>query len=74
MVVNIAKMLELNMKITPIGSWYTMLPFGDPQKLRNAKQRIEEMMDESVAAVSKGIENLELQEATLKAKNKVGKL
>lgn len=74
MVVNIAEMLELNKKITSMGSWYAMLPFGDPQKLRNAKRRIEEMMDESVAAASRGIENLELQEAALKAKNMIGKL
>lgn len=72
MVILIAQSLELNKKISSMGSWYSHLPFGDPQRLREARDRIEQMIDESVAAASKGIEDLDLQEAALRAENMVG--
>lgn len=71
MVVMMAHSLELNKKITSMGSWYAMLPFGDPQRLRNARGRIIDMMNEVIEQASKGIEDLELQEAAMKANNMV---
>lgn len=71
MVIRIAQTLELNKKISAMGSWYAMLPFGPPQQLRVAKERIEHMMEESVANASKGIEDLELQDAAVTAENMV---
>lgn len=73
MVFRIAESLELNKKVTSMGSWYAMLPFGDPKKLRDARWRIIEMVNESIEKASKGVESLELQEAALKAENMVGK-
>ncbi|KAH6692480.1 cytochrome P450 monooxygenase [Plectosphaerella plurivora] len=71
MVLRIAQSLELNKKITSMGSWYRNLPFGDPQRLRDARDRIEAMMRESVANAAKGTEDLDLQEAALRAENMV---
>jgi cytochrome P450 len=72
MVLRIAESLALNKKVTSMGSWYAHLPFGDPKKLRDARWRIIEMVKESIEAASKGVENLDLQEAALKADNMVG--
>lgn len=72
MVLRIAESLALNKKVTSMGSWYAHLPFGDPKKLRDARWRIVEMVNESIEAASKGVENLDLQEAALKAENMVG--
>ncbi len=75
MVGRIAEVLSLNKKITSMGSWYAMLPFGDPVKLKKVRQRINEMVNESIERASQGgTEDLELQEAALKASNMVGKL
>ncbi|KAI8629062.1 cytochrome P450 [Xylariaceae sp. FL1651] len=71
MVMKIAESLELNKKVTSMGSWYAMLPFGDPKKLRDIRDRIGEMVTESVEKAAKGSEDLELQEAALKAENMV---
>ncbi|KAH8656846.1 cytochrome P450 monooxygenase [Ilyonectria robusta] len=71
MVLRIAQSLELNKKITAMGGWYRNLPFGDPQRLREARARIETMMEESVANASKGVEDLDLQNAALQAENMV---
>ncbi|KAH9896240.1 cytochrome P450 [Xylariomycetidae sp. FL2044] len=71
MVAKIAESLSLNKKVTAMGAWYGMLPFGDPKRLRDAKWRIFEMVNESIERASKGVENLELQEAALKAENMV---
>ncbi|KAM0324860.1 hypothetical protein ACHAQA_007826 [Verticillium albo-atrum] len=71
MVMRIAQSLELNKKITSMGSWYRNLPFGDPQRLRDARDRIEAMMRESVANAPKGTEDLELQDAALQAENMI---
>ncbi|KAK7746706.1 hypothetical protein SLS53_001893 [Cytospora paraplurivora] len=71
MVLRIAETLELNKKITSMGSWYAKLPFGDPQRLHNAKERMRVMVDEVVQQASRGTEDLELQEAALKAENMV---
>ncbi|KAI3332040.1 cytochrome P450 [Xylariaceae sp. AK1471] len=72
MVLKIAESLELNKKISSMGSWYAMLPFGDPKRLRENKERITEMLLESVEKAARGSdEDLDLQEAALKAENMV---
>ncbi|RAL05301.1 cytochrome P450 [Aspergillus ibericus CBS 121593] len=72
MVHSIAEMLSLNKKVTSKGDWYGMLPFGDPQRLRNLKARIEEMVDESIQNAERaGISDLPLQDAALLSSNMV---
>ncbi|KAF2999609.1 hypothetical protein G7054_g10211 [Neopestalotiopsis clavispora] len=71
MVLRIAQSLSLNKKVTSMGSWYAHMPFGAPKQLRNARGRIIEMVQESINAASKGVEDLELQEAAVKAENMV---
>ena len=70
----IAEILALNKKITSKGNWYGKLPFGDPQRLKDTKARVEEMIDESIGAAKKGgSHDLPLQDAALGAENMVGK-
>ncbi|KAI1773865.1 cytochrome P450 [Hypoxylon cercidicola] len=71
MVMRIAQALELNKKVTSMGSWYASLPFGDPKRLRDARWRIQEMVEESIRNATKGEESLELQEAAMRAENMV---
>lgn len=71
MVIRMAESLELNKKITSMGSWYAHLPFGDPRRLEAAKTRMRVMIDEVIGQASRGIEDLDLQEAALKAENMV---
>ncbi|XXH06121.1 hypothetical protein Hte_012566 [Hypoxylon texense] len=71
MVMRIAEALELNKKVTSMGSWYASLPFGDPKRLRDARWRIQEMVEESIRNAAKGEESLELQEAAMQAENMV---
>ncbi|KAJ5548599.1 Cytochrome monooxygenase alnD [Penicillium frequentans] len=72
LVYRIAESLTLNKKVSAWGDWYGKLPFGDPQKLRNARGRIIEMVNESIANASRGgVEDLPLQDAALKASNMV---
>ncbi|KAJ3577722.1 hypothetical protein NPX13_g2847 [Xylaria arbuscula] len=72
MVLRIADILALNKKVCSRGAWYARLPFGDPAQLKFSFNRVHEMIGESVAvAQSGGIEDLELQEAALKASNMV---
>lgn len=73
MVLAIAHSLELNKRVSSMGSWYGKLPFGDPKKLRQTQTRIQELMADSIAKASKGQEDLELQDAALKAENVVGR-
>lgn len=72
MVLGIAQYLQLNKRVASMGSWYAALPFGDPKKLRSTKARVDELLAESIAKASKGQEDLELQDAALKAENVVG--
>ncbi|KAI0399875.1 cytochrome P450 [Xylaria palmicola] len=68
----LAEILALNKKVCSRGAWYAKMPFGDPAKLKYSFQRIHDMIGESVArAESGGTEDLELQEAALKASNMV---
>ncbi|KAH7239981.1 cytochrome P450 [Fusarium redolens] len=71
MVLKIAENLELNKRVSSMGAWYAKMPFGDPKKVRDTMARIMEMMTESIARASKGQEDLELQDAALKAENVV---
>ncbi|GIJ87145.1 hypothetical protein Asppvi_006049 [Aspergillus pseudoviridinutans] len=72
LVYRIAESLELNKKVTAWGDWYAKLPFGDPQRLRNARGRIIDMVNESIQNAARGgIEDLPLQDAALKASNMV---
>lgn len=72
MVHQIALNLELNKRITSMGSWYAHMPFGDPKRLRQSTARIEEMIIDSMAKASKGQVDLDLQDAALEAENVVG--
>lgn len=73
MVLGIAEALTLNKKITSHGSWYAMLPVGDPARLVNVQKMLWDEIDESVrAAESGGTEDLPLQEAALQAANAIG--
>lgn len=68
MVRDIAELLELNKKVSTMGAWYSYMPFGDPAKLRHVKNDLEKQMEAAIAAVTpNGVEDLELQDAALKA-------
>ncbi|KAJ6001597.1 hypothetical protein N7522_006824 [Penicillium canescens] len=72
LVYRIAESLELNKKVTARGDWYAKMPFGDPKRLRDARGRIVEMVNESIANASRGgVEDLPLQDAALKANNMI---
>lgn len=69
----IAESLSLNKHISSYGSWYASLPFGPPKKLRTIRDRMEFLIEESIArAKSGGIEDLPLQDAAERASNMVG--
>lgn len=68
----IAESLELNKKISSVGSWYGMMPFGDPLRLMRARLRIFQIVSDAIKKASKGIEDLELQDAALKATSMIG--
>jgi cytochrome P450 len=71
----IAEILSLNKKVTSKGDWYARLPFGDPQRLKTARTRIEKMVEESIEQAARGgVEDLPLQDAALTASNMVGML
>ncbi|KAJ5204194.1 uncharacterized protein N7498_005073 [Penicillium cinerascens] len=68
----IAEILSLNKKVTSKGDWYAMLPFGDPQKLKRSKTRVEDLVEQSIKNAARGgVEDLPLQDAALKATNMV---
>ncbi|KAH1911970.1 hypothetical protein V6Z96_000493 [Aspergillus fumigatus] len=68
----IAEVLSLNKKVTSKGDWYASLPFGDPERLRDTKARIEQLVEESVQKAQRGgVEDLPLQDAALRAANMV---
>ncbi|KAJ5119525.1 Cytochrome monooxygenase alnD [Penicillium atrosanguineum] len=72
LVYRIAESLELNKKVTARGNWYAKLPFGDPQRLRDARWRIMEMVEESIQNAARGgVEDLPLQDAALQASNMI---
>ncbi|KAE8377715.1 cytochrome P450 [Aspergillus bertholletiae] len=68
----IAESLSLNKKVTARGDWYAKLPFGDPQRLKNIRYRVFEIVNESIQNASRGgVEDLPLQDAALKASNMI---
>ncbi|KNG91025.1 putative cytochrome P450 monooxygenase [Aspergillus nomiae NRRL 13137] len=68
----IAESLSLNKKVTARGDWYAKLPFGDPQRLRNLRYRVFDIVDQSIQNASRGgVEDLPLQDAALKASNMI---
>ncbi|KAM0723194.1 hypothetical protein Q7P37_001394 [Cladosporium fusiforme] len=68
----IAEGLELNKKIASKGDWYSMLPFGDPARMKVVTARMMELVGESIAkAESNGTHDLPLQDAALQASNMV---
>jgi cytochrome P450 len=75
LVMLIAESLELNKKVSSRGDWYAALPFGDPKRLRDMKERIAALMEEPIQnAKSGGIHDLDLQDAALTAENMIGML
>lgn len=73
MVYLIVEALELNKKMSSKGSWYSALPFGDPKRLKEVHKEMEILLDDSISkVVGSGVEDLELQEAALKASCVVG--
>lgn len=74
LVMLMAESLELNKKATSRGAWYASLPFGDPRRLRNMKERIFTLIEEPIQSAKRGgIEDLDLQGAALKAENMIGR-
>ncbi|KAK9234437.1 cytochrome P450 [Lipomyces kononenkoae] len=68
----IAEVLVINKKISSRGEWYAHLPFGDPKRLKNLQQFMADQIQEAIdEAESNGTEDLELQDAALKAANVV---
>ncbi|KAK9243592.1 cytochrome P450 [Lipomyces tetrasporus] len=71
-VLAIAEVLAINKKIASRGEWYSHLPFGDPKRLKNLQQFMADQIQEAInEAKSNGTEDLELQDAALKAANVV---
>lgn len=74
-VLAIAEILAINKKIASRGAWYSYLPFGDPVRLKNLQKSMAEMIQGAIdEAESGGTEDLELQDAALKASNVIGEL
>ncbi|KAI2626255.1 cytochrome P450 [Xylaria nigripes] len=71
MIRRIVESLELNKKISSMGSWYAKLPFGPAKQLVFSMQRCRELLAESIMKAARGTEDLDLQEAALTAENMV---
>ncbi|KAH0341631.1 putative cytochrome P450 monooxygenase, partial [Aureobasidium melanogenum] len=68
----IAHSLALNKKVASMGEWYSHLPFGDPKRLRNLQEFMQGQIDKVIEEFKgKGVEDLPLQDAALKAENLV---
>jgi cytochrome P450 len=68
----IAMSLELNKMISSVGKWYGKMPFGYPKLLKDCRIRIFEIVNAAIEEdASKGIQDLELQEAALEAENMI---
>jgi cytochrome P450 len=68
----IVKSLELNKRISSVGQWYGKMPFGSPLMLMHCRWRIFQIVNQAIEEASIGIEDLELQDAALKAKHLIG--
>lgn len=69
----IAGSLVLNKKVSSVRQWYAKLPFGYPKALRDFRRRIFEIVGEAVEKASRGVEDLELQDAALQAEHMIGR-
>ncbi|KIW34265.1 uncharacterized protein PV07_01055 [Cladophialophora immunda] len=68
LVLLIAELLELNKRVTSKGSWYSSLPFGEPKALRDCRKHIDELVEDALHKMApNGVEDLDLQDAALKA-------
>ncbi|UKZ72470.1 hypothetical protein TrVFT333_000099 [Trichoderma virens FT-333] len=70
-VTKVTSVVELSKRVTSIGSWYTNMPFGDPKRLRDNMKEVRRILLEASKKASKGIEDLELQDAALQSQNLV---
>ncbi|QSZ35283.1 hypothetical protein DSL72_008152 [Monilinia vaccinii-corymbosi] len=60
--------LELNKKVSTMGSWYSHLPWGAPKQFRDLKAQVQGLLEEAISNVkSNGTEDLPIQDAALKA-------
>lgn len=71
-VVLIAQGLESNKRIAAVGSWYAKMPFGEPRLLRRMQARLDWLMRQKIAETARGKEDLDLQDAALKADHLIG--
>lgn len=68
LVANIVSLLALNKKVTARGEWYRVLPFGDSARLRQVQKTVYTQLAEAIErAPSSSIENLQLNEAAIRA-------
>ena len=59
--------------IRPTGDWYQSLPFGDAKRLKEVQKYQDEEIQRAIdRAASSGTEDLELEDAALKAANVIG--
>lgn len=63
--------LELMKKVATQPAWISNMPWGDNSKLKTIRGRTREIMMESIERASTGVEDLELQQAALKAENMI---
>ncbi|KAL7933850.1 cytochrome P450 [Trichoderma chlorosporum] len=68
-VVKVAENAELSKRVSSLGSWYAKMPFGDPQKLRDNMKEVRDMLFEACKKASRGVEDLDLQDAALQSEN-----
>lgn len=74
MVLAIAENLALNKKIASRGAWYSHLPFGDPVRLKHLQEELALEVEKAIESTkSDETDDLELQDAALKAANVIGK-
>ncbi|KAI9816917.1 MAG: hypothetical protein M1827_001562 [Pycnora praestabilis] len=67
LVTGVATWLSLNKKITSRGAWYSHIPFGDSQRLKNTRESLNVMIQEAIDNISVGTGDLPLQDAALTA-------
>ncbi|KAI9650423.1 hypothetical protein NHQ30_000437 [Ciborinia camelliae] len=68
LVMSVGHSLELNKKVSTMGSWYSHLPWGAPKELKDVKAHLEDLIDDAVQNVQGGgTEDLAIQDAALKA-------
>ncbi|KAL7952157.1 cytochrome P450 [Trichoderma compactum] len=66
-VLKLAHNVELSKRVSSFGSWYANMPFGDPKNLRDNMHENQRMIFEASKKTSKGVEDLNLQDAALQS-------